>query len=367
MLNIVHDNLPYSNVWFNKKKEFDLEFSYRHDKPIPNFFHFVDDIVFHTSADGLDNFIYPIVMHEPFIEVRSLIMNESSQGFWSHVCDSVIQGLREKRGWIIIDIFSEPVNQFDFDQVISALSDSSQFPNDRILLNTASPHFTKNKRVFNFSTYLEAGCLSYHLFGSQPPCLCKRSRATPIKYPHKRFLLLNSHIDYPIAVLFAKYAAKNADYFLDSSHDVYKDTSYDLSPKHLQLPEALLAADLNVVLEAYLNDDVVNYTFITEKTYRNIHYKKPFIIMGQHHSLATLHKLGYKTFSTLIDESYDNLTDTKERCKAVIKELEKLKAMSRSEWSNLIENCKPIVEHNYNNLLKRITQSNDWLEGLKDL
>ena len=51
---------------------------------------------------------------------------------------------------------------------------------------------------------------------------------------------------------------------------------------------------------------MIEYPFITEKTYRNIKYKKPFIIMGQHISLASLHKLGYKTFHPLIDESYDS-------------------------------------------------------------
>ena len=54
--------------------------------------------------------------------------------------DSVIKGLREKRGWIIIEICMEPISQTDFDSVIDALSDSSTFPNDRILINITSPH-----------------------------------------------------------------------------------------------------------------------------------------------------------------------------------------------------------------------------------
>ena len=41
--------------------------------------------------------------------------------------------------------------------------------------------------------------------------------------------------------------------------------------------------------------------------------------------------------------------------------------MSDDEWYSFLDNCKPIVEHNYNNLLSRIKQTSAWLEGLKDL
>ena len=89
--------------------------------------------------------------------------------------------------------------------------------------------------------------------------------------------------------------------------------------------------------------------------------------MGQQHTLAALRKLGYKTFHPLIDESYDNIKDTKERITTIFRQLEKLRQMSDSEFANLLSKCKPILEHNYNNLMSRINQTNDWLEGLKYL
>ena len=76
-----------------------------------------------------------------------------------------------------------------------------------------------------------------------------------------------------------------------------------------------MKTDLNVVLEAYVDNDVLEYPFITEKTYRNIKYKKPFILMGNQYLLQVLLKLGYKTFHPLIDESYDR--DRRDRCKVV--------------------------------------------------
>ena len=338
MLNIVHDNLPRSNVWF-APKIYEVAFSFRHNKPLPWFLHLHDNLTFHSSADGLASFIYPVVMHEPYIQVRSIIANHNPiGGFWSFVSDDVIQGLREKRGSIIIDIFSEPITDWDFNNLIYALSDSSQFPNDRILLNTTSSHFAKHERVFNYPSFLEMGCLASELNGTRnkhSPCVCQPFRYMELKYPHKRFLLLNNHMDYPVAQAFAKYASENRECFLDSSSEALGEPDKD---KSVRLPQALYATDFNVVLEAYVDNDKVEYPFITEKTYRNIKYKKPFVIMGNQYSLVAFRKLGYKTFHPLIDESYDELTNTKYRCKAVLKELERLKSMSNDEWSDFIDN-----------------------------
>lgn len=366
MLNIVHDNLPYSNVWYSPKN-LELDFCDQHEKPLPWFLYLIDELAFFDSADGLDSFIYPVLMHEPYILSRSLISNHNPYGFWAYVSDDIIKGLKEKRGWIIIDLAVEPISKYDFNSILNSLSDCSKFPNDRILINTVSPHLVDNKKVFCHPSHLEMGCLERALPGSRlrhSPCMCNPFRVVEKNYPHKRFLLLNNHMDYPVAQVLAKYAGENCDSFLDSSGEVF---GVSVLEKELFLPEALYATDLNVVMEAYTDFNVVEYPFITEKTYRSIKYKKLFIVVGQQYSLAAIHKLGYKTFHPLIDESYDTLNYTKDRCKAIIKELERLKLMSDNEWSRLMELCKPILEHNYNNLLRRVKQTNDWLEGLKNL
>jgi len=370
MLNIVHDNPPNLNVW-TYTKIYLHSFCPRYNEQLPKFLHLIDNLSFHSSADGLDNFIYPVMMAEPYIFARSLIANYNPRGgFWSYVSDSVIKGLREKRGWIIIDIFSEPISQYDFDCVLESLSESTTFPNDRILINITSPYLAAvNEKVLNYPSFQEISCLYQTLrpglYKSRGICSCNPYRLKKASYPHKRFLLLNNYIDFPSAYIFAKYARKYPDSFLDSSCKVNK--SKDKSPNFLLLPEAIFATDLNIVMEAYDDNEMIDYPFVTEKTYRNIKYKKPFIIMGQHHILASLHKQGYKTFHPLIDESYDTIKDTKLRSLAVLREIVRLRQMTDDEWYRLIENCKPILEHNHNNLRRRIKQTSAWLEGLKDL
>jgi len=361
MINIVLDNLETSNVWSTSRLvQYDTYFI----KRFSHLFYFAD-ISIHNSADNLDTFFYPILMHEPYIQCRSLTLNSSDSGFWAHISDSVIQGLREKRGWIIIDMYSEPILTSDFTDMINGLSDSSQFPNDRILINTVVSKFVDNERVFNFPSFLEMGCLVMKTKMAPTPCTCScvdlydyRKDIRNVVYPHKRFLLLNSNIDNDSFEYLAQYAEKYPGSFLDSSRTIKNKT-------HLCLPNALYATDVNVVPEAYVNFDMLDYPFITEKIFRNIKFKKPFIVMGQQHLLASFRKLGYKTFHPLINESYDTIVNVDKRCKAVLIELNRLRKMSDVEFNNLLEECKPIVEHNYNNLISRIKETNIWLERLK--
>lgn len=87
--------------------------------------------------------------------------------------------------------------------------------------------------------------------------------------------------------------------------------------------------------------------------------------MGQQHLLASFRELGYKTFHPLIDESYDEVDSERERFVRVVGELERLRQMRDSKFNNLLQQCQPILEHNYNNLITRMNQTKPWLEGLK--
>ncbi len=59
------------------------------------------------------------------------------------------------------------------------------------------------------------------------------------------------------------------------------------------------------------------YPFITEKTYRSIASLRPFIILGPVGTLSFIRQLGFKTFPSIIDESYDNIENPEDRFFAV--------------------------------------------------
>lgn len=88
--------------------------------------------------------------------------------------------------------------------------------------------------------------------------------------------------------------------------------------------------------------------FLTEKTFRPIHFKHPFILLSSAGSLEYLRKLGYKTFHPFINESYDLEMDDNRRFEKVWKEVLRLCSFSEGEWLGWQKEIAPILEHNYN-------------------
>jgi hypothetical protein len=103
---------------------------------------------------------------------------------------------------------------------------------------------------------------------------------------------------------------------------------------------------INIVFETEPTDS----SFLTEKTYKAMLYKKPFIIITQYHGLKALRVGGYQTFGHVINESYDEIENYYERVEAVLKEIIRLNSLSEEEFNSLINSCTPMVEHNHNHL-----------------
>lgn len=131
-----------------------------------------------------------------------------------------------------------------------------------------------------------------------------------------------------------------------------------LDKSHYKPEDSILfnEARFNIVLETnYSNTfDMVNYKksiFITEKTYRSIAYKIPFICLNVPYSLQAMRDYGYKTFHPYIDESYDLIEDDEDRLVAVVNEIERLCKLSDNEWLTIQRAIEPIVEYNYQKLM----------------
>jgi hypothetical protein len=114
--------------------------------------------------------------------------------------------------------------------------------------------------------------------------------------------------------------------------------------------QIMLDSWFTIVSEASFGDSE-GTCFISEKTFKPIACYHPFIIFGNRGSLAHLKKMGYKTFSPYINESYDNLP-TWERLEAIITEVKRINSMSFEEKLTWYKGMKDILEHNYNTLRK---------------
>jgi hypothetical protein len=93
--------------------------------------------------------------------------------------------------------------------------------------------------------------------------------------------------------------------------------------------------------------------FLTEKTFKPMLYKHPFILLCDPYSLTLLKQLGYKTFHPYIDESYDNEPNDTKRLKMILNEVNRLSNLSKSELFEFIDNVKEITIHNHNVLINK--------------
>lgn len=89
----------------------------------------------------------------------------------------------------------------------------------------------------------------------------------------------------------------------------------------------------------------------TEKTYRTIRAKHPFIIASIPNFLKGLRELGYKTFSPYINESYDDIENEELRLLAIMDEVERLCNMNPKEIQKWLNSIQQITQYNYERLM----------------
>jgi hypothetical protein len=136
------------------------------------------------------------------------------------------------------------------------------------------------------------------------------------------------------------------------------DTYYNMTP--IDLIEKMKLTQLTLIFETNYN---VYYSTVTEKTFREIVSKRPFILFGPYNALQNLKNIGFKTFETIWDESYDNLKNPTERFDKTIDLLLELNSMNGNDFNNLILKTKTICEYNYHHAQK-LHKIN--LQNLKD-
>jgi hypothetical protein len=101
----------------------------------------------------------------------------------------------------------------------------------------------------------------------------------------------------------------------------------------------------SVVAETCFHD---NFAFFTEKTSKPIIAKRLFVMFAGQNYLANLHKLGFKTFANVIDESYDQEQDALVRWRMA---WEQMVWLSQQPQEKVLEQIRPTVEYNFNHMM----------------
>lgn len=104
-----------------------------------------------------------------------------------------------------------------------------------------------------------------------------------------------------------------------------------------------------IVAETNFDND---YSFYTEKIVKPILAERLFVVFSGQHYLKNLRSLGFKTFSTVIDESYDHVADPTVRFNRALEQVDYLLAQPQEP---ILEQIKDITQHN-----KQLMMSHHW-------
>jgi len=107
---------------------------------------------------------------------------------------------------------------------------------------------------------------------------------------------------------------------------------------------------VSIVTETNFDTEIIS---TTEKTFKPIKYKQPFIIVGAPKSLGYLKKWGYKTFSEFWDESYDDINNHDERLIRIGEICREISEWTHERKQDFFNRTREIVDHNYHVLLTR--------------
>jgi len=108
----------------------------------------------------------------------------------------------------------------------------------------------------------------------------------------------------------------------------------------------------SIVAETQVENE---FSFFTEKVAKPMLARRLFIVVSGQYYLRNLRKLGFRTFSGLVNESYDEIESWENRTRAACAEAQRVSTLD----SNLVQSTiADIVEYNFNHLMNTPWQEN---------
>lgn len=134
---------------------------------------------------------------------------------------------------------------------------------------------------------------------------------------------------------------------------IKQDNHYPIQfPANLNVLNYYSDIFVDVVHETFVRDQVC---FATEKTWRPIIARRPFITMAGVGHLANLRRLGFRTFNEFWDEGYDDC-GMGNRVQQILTQLEIISCWDQTTMTQKLHDMKDILDHNYQ-VLQTLTHS----------
>jgi len=161
-------------------------------------------------------------------------------------------------------------------------------------------------------------------------------------------------------VIRARYALDRIKYPLriDNEGDI-PNGSYIMGAR-----QQLMSSFLHVVTETCYWEGKLH---LTEKIFKPIVARQPFVLLGCTFNLRYLRSYGFKTFDSWWDESYDVVIDPVARLQAVVRIVREISAMSNSDLESMLQGMQHVLDYNYELFYSRGFVDTIWNELAENL
>jgi hypothetical protein len=121
-----------------------------------------------------------------------------------------------------------------------------------------------------------------------------------------------------------------------------------LTPSNLDICRYYHHFFCEIVCETYFTG---NSFYPTEKIWRPLMMKTPFIVQGPQFYLDNLKKLGFKTFDRWWDEGHQH-DPFDYQPKAILEIMERISSMSTVDLQTMYEDMLPTLQHNHDRFME---------------
>jgi len=310
-------------------------------------------------------------------------------------------GIRGRNGFLFFDLGNESL--FD-DNILDPIHDylkSKEIPLKKVILQTGNAKGKEYYKDYCFRKRINEGmnisCLEYFEWLSSRLVAEHKNTKLPIipknmdfNNIEKTFLCLNRLHRWHRVNLFMLWSANNllddSYYTMDSKSNFPDDTTYDktiwtklidpnlknkcnMSDSDIEnlyktLPlkiddfdEASKMASLYGQVDSHYQSSLIsvvtetnfenNDIFNTEKIFKPMVHRHPFILVGPYKALENLKNMGYKTFSDFWDESYDDIEDPRERLLKIVDVAKDIMSWDEEKRKKFFYKSMVITTHNY--------------------
>lgn len=199
--------------------------------------------------------------------------------------------------------------------------------------------------------------------------------------PHRDYVMLgfqnNNMLDQSIVTYRNVFYGGVEDQFTDqvkqrfpNNELIWPYVSPNLKPEWEVCPEITNSISPFIPYEIYKNtnysivcETLAGFTefFMSEKTSKVFMAKRVFVMFANYQFLKNLKSIGFKTFDSVIDESYDNVLDPVSR---YAQAFEQVKWLSIQSADLIYEKLKPVLDHNHSRLFSLRDQTQQRMKEL---